>query len=87
MRVKRWESKDTAVDVQTKNVSRRAPGGIQEENVVGDEGQMEEDELPTMAEKNAEKVWKALRSILEHACAGFPQQRRGVGHSYVKMGQ
>ena len=52
--------KDTAIDVQTKNESRRGPGGIQEENVVGDEGQMEEDELPSMAEKNAEKVWKTM---------------------------
>ena len=45
LRVKRWESKDTAINVQTKNESRRGPGGIQEENVKGDEGQMEDDEI------------------------------------------
>ena len=34
-----------AVDIQTKNESRRRLGGVQEENVVGDEGLMEDDEI------------------------------------------
>ena len=52
--------KDTAIDVQTTNESQRGLGGTQEKNVVEMKAKWRTMKLPTMAEKNAEKVWKAM---------------------------
>ena len=65
--------KDLAIYVQTKIESWRRFGGVQEENVMGDDGQTGEDEITDDCRENAAKMWKdggvlvmkALRSILE----------------------
>ena len=58
---------DPATDAQTKNESQRRLGGIQEEDVVGDEGLMEKYEITDNADKNAEKIWKTMAWA---ACGG-----------------
>ena len=44
VKIKRWESKDLGTDPQTKNECRRL-GGLQEEEVEGDEDQMVKGEI------------------------------------------
>ena len=51
--------KNHETDPRTKKESWRRLGGLQEENVQGDEGQMEKDEIANDGrEKNAEKTSK-----------------------------